>query len=231
MALLTAEFCAYNNDPPLTCKCRISALACKSRMPSNVEYARTEPIIRRLPVNWACRKHRIPCFRQRRFCAYGKQSHEIGRRCVTIWLVLMKLSSNITRRDGHFKLRSTLILKDRRVFGAISPVQKVVRVRPLLHEYNHFWKIFFLIKGDFGSEEDSYQVPVWMVSRRFTVLVSDGLFLPHLQRRLHVQRDRSQTPCTPVWNLTRNHKIIKAENGLLWPRQLKAVDTIGNYST
>ena len=27
-------------------------------------------------------KHRIPCFRKRRFCAYGKQSHEIGHRAV-----------------------------------------------------------------------------------------------------------------------------------------------------
>ena len=51
---------------------------CKRRIPSNAEYARAEAKIRRLPVKYACRKHGIPCFRKRRFYAYGKQSHEIG---------------------------------------------------------------------------------------------------------------------------------------------------------
>ena len=53
-------------------------LRLRSRLPSNTEYARAEAKIRRLPVKYACRKHIIPCFRKRRFCAYGKQSHDIG---------------------------------------------------------------------------------------------------------------------------------------------------------
>ena len=76
IALLTGEFCAFDHDSPLTCKHWISALALKRKVPSNAEYACAEAKIRRLPMKYACRKHRIPCFRKLRFC--GKQSHDIG---------------------------------------------------------------------------------------------------------------------------------------------------------
>ena len=61
MALLTAEFCDYDHDSRLRASAEFLCLP-KRRVPCNVEYA--------------C-KHRIPCFRKRRFWVFGKQIHAI----------------------------------------------------------------------------------------------------------------------------------------------------------
>ena len=64
--------------PLLRASAEFLRLPCKRRMSSNVEYARAEAKIPRLPVKYTCHKHKIICFRKCRFFAYGKQSHEIG---------------------------------------------------------------------------------------------------------------------------------------------------------
>ena len=78
MALLTAQLSACDHDSPLTVQApnfctSLVSVECLVAWSTHAQ----KPKFAASPVKYACRKHRIPRFRKRQCCAYGKQSHEI----------------------------------------------------------------------------------------------------------------------------------------------------------